>query len=66
MRVKLLPPSGPRVREQNIHMIRGFAHLRHQLLNIGDLGAVCGNRNSLGAGAFGWKSVQGLTCGFAC
>ena len=46
-------------------MVRGFAHFRHQLLDIGDLGAVCSNRDGDGAGAFGRESVQGLTGGFA-
>lgn len=53
MCVKLLPPRSSRVREQNIHMVRGFAHFRYQLLDIGDFGAVCSNRDSDGAGAFG-------------
>lgn len=64
--LELLPPRGPRVREQNVHMVRGLAHFRHQMLDIGDLGAVCGNRDSNGAGTFGWESVQSFTGGFAC
>lgn len=51
--IELLTPSGPRVREQNIHMVRGFSHLRHQMLNVGNSGAVCSNRDGDGTGAFG-------------
>lgn len=59
--VELLPPSSPRVGEQNINMVCCFAHFRHQLLDIGDLGAVCSNWDGDGAGAFEWESVQGIT-----
>ena len=63
--IELLTPSSPSVGEQNIHMISRFPDFIHQMLNIGDLGAVCSNRNGDGARAFGWKSVQGLAGSFA-
>lgn len=47
-------------------MVRGLAYFRHQTLDIGDLGAICGNRDGNGIRPFGWKSIESLTGGFAC
>lgn len=47
-------------------MISRFAHFRHQTLDVGDFGAVCGNRDGDGAGPFGWQGIERLTGRFAC
>lgn len=49
-----------------MYMVRGLAYFRHQTLDIGDLGAVGGNRDGDGVRPFGWKSIESLTGGFAC
>ena len=40
MRIEFLSPRSPRVREQDIHMIRCLFHLRHQSFHIGYLRTV--------------------------
>ncbi len=59
MRIELLAPRGARVREQDIHVLRALPHLGHQLLDLGELGAVRGDGDGGGAGPFGGQGVEG-------
>lgn len=66
MRVELLAPRRARVREQDIHVIRALAHLRHQLLDLGELGAVRGDGDGGGAGPLVGQGVEGGAGFVAC
>lgn len=59
MRVELLAPSGAGVREQDVDVLGAPAHLGHQLLDLGELGAVSRDRDGFGAGPFVGQGVEG-------
>lgn len=59
MGFELLAPSGAGVREQDVDVIGALAHLGHQLLDLGELGAVGGDGDGFCAGPFVGQGVEG-------
>lgn len=66
MCIELLAPRRSCICKQDIHTIRGFLHLGHQLFDPFDLAAICGYRNRLRAWRFIGKRIESGTGGFAC
>ena len=59
MRIELLPPRRPRIREQDIDMVSRLRDFLHKPLDIGHLRAVGRNGDGNGTGAFVWKCIEG-------
>ena len=70
MSVERRPPRSPRVREQNIYVVRRLPDLSHQRLQILHPGAVRGHGDGHRAGPLGGEGIErfarrGTCCGFA-
>ena len=59
MRVELLAPRRARIRKQDVDVVRALAYLRHQLLDLGELGAVGGDGDGFCSRAFVRQGVEG-------
>ena len=70
MGIELLPPGRPRIRQQDVHVVRHFVDLLYQSLYICKLCAVGGYWNGLSAWTLIGQSIEGgagrvAGCGFA-
>lgn len=59
MRIELLPPRSPRIRKQNIHMIRRLLHLLNESVQFRNLRVIGRNGDGLRAGSLVGQGIEG-------